>query len=793
MCEHRMSALGSTLALSLLLPLAMGIGGAGAIELQGSPCPPNLAFNQTTQFPFFSVMGICLGGYQILNEVRCTAVLTTQDLIQGGVHVLEGRPLPNQTVTFYAVRENGEVQETQEAITDLHGTTSVTFEDLPVTGSYNHQNCPATPSETWECYEFYVEYEGARIVGAGGCVFRTSCQSEHKYVLLEDNWEYTECGMVEGLVDQFGGVVHQLGVTLTVSMGSLTSATIVAISQPTPPPPLGIPPESEILDWRYIDTGGATFDPPATAALDFTDSIIYGHGRCGTMIYAYDYSRVGWFPVSMDDVHRSPMNNRIWWPLMTEGFYAMVGLDDGDLDGIEDLLEVQDFTTHPGLPDTDGDFIDDGEEVLVLETLPLIPDSDGDEFPDGDEVAAGTDPNDPRDYPGAIDRDEHDVGAILTSMTDKGMFGFVDPDSADGVGFIYPAGGGDNLLYIGGFWAGTDSTYLVNRDYAADTMDWEVAAHPDGHVVTDATGTIEQRIRSSYVDSPHPLSKWLRIYQESAAWSNSPDDTFILERFRVANEGMEFLSGLYLGQFLDFDIPAAPLLNSGRVDPERNLVYLWLEGSGPYAGVMLIEPAPAANLTLIHNPTYVWPTAHISDAEKYLFLTAADPEHAVQESWEANDWSILASAGPFQLAPGDSVILGLVLVAGATEEELLAHADQARWKYSSIYQPQSGLDDPPGSATRVRAYRIEAVPNPFSPVTTLRFDLPTAGRVSLHLYDLIGRRVRTLLDSTPVGAGRHGITWDGCNARGEGLPSRIYFYRFEVGNIQRSGRLILTK
>ncbi|MFH1865926.1 MAG: FlgD immunoglobulin-like domain containing protein [Candidatus Eisenbacteria bacterium] len=73
-------------------------------------------------------------------------------------------------------------------------------------------------------------------------------------------------------------------------------------------------------------------------------------------------------------------------------------------------------------------------------------------------------------------------------------------------------------------------------------------------------------------------------------------------------------------------------------------------------------------------------------------------------------------------------------------------------------------------------------PNPFNPVTTLRFSLAEKGRVSVTVYDVDGRRVRVLVDEERE-AGPHGLTWDGKNDAGQGLASGVYFVRYRAGTV----------
>ncbi len=71
-------------------------------------------------------------------------------------------------------------------------------------------------------------------------------------------------------------------------------------------------------------------------------------------------------------------------------------------------------------------------------------------------------------------------------------------------------------------------------------------------------------------------------------------------------------------------------------------------------------------------------------------------------------------------------------------------------------------------------------PNPFNPSTTIAFAIARQSQVKLEIFDILGRRVRSLLDQ-PMQPGRFKIEWDGRNAGGEAVASGVYFYRLVAG------------
>lgn len=83
-------------------------------------------------------------------------------------------------------------------------------------------------------------------------------------------------------------------------------------------------------------------------------------------------------------------------------------------------------------------------------------------------------------------------------------------------------------------------------------------------------------------------------------------------------------------------------------------------------------------------------------------------------------------------------------------------------------------------------------PNPFNPATHIRYGLPRAGRVTLVVFDLLGREVKTLLDQKQS-AGFHQVVWDGTNHQGQLLSSGVYFYRITAGDFVQTRKMVWIK
>jgi hypothetical protein len=85
------------------------------------------------------------------------------------------------------------------------------------------------------------------------------------------------------------------------------------------------------------------------------------------------------------------------------------------------------------------------------------------------------------------------------------------------------------------------------------------------------------------------------------------------------------------------------------------------------------------------------------------------------------------------------------------------------------------------------------VPNPFNPTTTIRFDLVREAHVRLHIHDVAGRLVRTLVDKDMSAGRNHSLVWDGLDDAGVPVSSGIYFYRLEAGDFSDSRKMVVLR
>jgi len=81
-------------------------------------------------------------------------------------------------------------------------------------------------------------------------------------------------------------------------------------------------------------------------------------------------------------------------------------------------------------------------------------------------------------------------------------------------------------------------------------------------------------------------------------------------------------------------------------------------------------------------------------------------------------------------------------------------------------------------------------PNPFNPTTTIPFTLDSSGHVSMSIYNIMGQRVTTVVD-TYMNAGSHIVTWDGMDNRGNHAGAGIYLYQLRAGSSTVTKKMLL--
>ena len=129
---------------------------------------------------------------------------------------------------------------------------------------------------------------------------------------------------------------------------------------------------------------------------------------------------------------------------------------------------------------------------------------------------------------------------------------------------------------------------------------------------------------------------------------------------------------------------------------------------------------------------------------------------------------------------------GVGLVRWTNKSDAGGGNSHTYWTIQAIFlQTLVGVNEPSGLTSQF--HLSQNYPNPFNPSTTIRIDIPTSSRVTLKVFDILGRAVATLLDEV-VAAGSHDVRFNAAT-----LPSGVYFYRMVAGSYADSKKLMILK
>ena len=141
---------------------------------------------------------------------------------------------------------------------------------------------------------------------------------------------------------------------------------------------------------------------------------------------------------------------------------------------------------------------------------------------------------------------------------------------------------------------------------------------------------------------------------------------------------------------------------------------------------------------------------------------------------------------------GDSVIISLVIISPIDSGHYSANIIlESNDPDSSIARLQVVLDVITGVDEENYLPTVYSLhnnfPNPFNPATTISYDLPRQGIVSLKVYNIVGEEIATLVNAEQP-AGRYKIDWNASE-----LASGVYFYRIQAAEFVDVKKMILMK
>ena len=322
-----------------------------------------------------------------------------------------------------------------------------------------------------------------------------------------------------------------------------------------------------------------------------------------------------------------------------------------------------------------------------------------------------------------------------------------------------------------------DGNYVQENDFITGTGYW--LRFPDGGTAIISGSTIHSLIISI-------MNDWNLI----SGISSSVPATSIQDP-----EGIILPGTLY-----EFD---GSYIQAETLEPGKGY---WIRSAGPGEIIIsddirakrlpFISKMDGAN-TISFNDQTLYFGVTVPDNEKLSYSAPPKPPSGVFDARFQGDWIYCEDSGKIELTDQAEPLSISFTIANKTTWVLINIKSNEEYDLSGsgeliiaevlnefILQKNSVLP---------HSYALhQNFPNPFNPVTNLRYDLPEQSFVTLTIYDLIGREITQLVNTTQE-AGFRSVQWDATDSFGKPVSAGIYLYKITTGKFVQTKKMVLVK
>ncbi len=392
---------------------------------------------------------------------------------------------------------------------------------------------------------------------------------------------------------------------------------------------------------------------------------------------------------------------------------------------------------------------------------------------------------------------------IQTTVTNVGHIGGLN-DFQDKVGVKF---GGMERMFEGSFIFTTDSAHVSNA-WRNRLGAYSSGFRPLKNIKISPVGT-SIRTETMYDDSNQVRPLGIAVIEKTLVDTSAGKAGYLLVQLGVINKTNAKISKLRVGAFLDFDMTAAGTTDRGGIIRDSTNVITGVNGGNPFKMHVAYEQESGVNTAFLgivplsqgqlsggrisSGAAEIYPTGvAFTDSIKNNFVSTFRATNMFTDNGKSDDQSIIASVGPYDINAKDTVRAAFAVISGSSLGDLIATARLAQRDYVAIGNAF-------GPVTKVNPEEIpltfaldQNFPNPFNPTTMIRFALPKESKVSLKVYDVIGREVRTLVNGD-LAAGINTVEWNGRNNLGQSVASGMYLYRIQAGTFVSTKKMMLLK
>ncbi|GGK78004.1 S8/S53 family peptidase [Rufibacter glacialis] len=308
------------------------------------------------------------------------------------------------------------------------------------------------------------------------------------------------------------------------------------------------------------------------------------------------------------------------------------------------------------------------------------------------------------------------VNNLVASIMSSGNIGYNGLKFTQGKGVTYR--GSEPLLPEGGLMIGYSPTHVSDN-----IRNEKGSTDGDFYAVTN----LQQKYNAPYADFyasnlmedsiTATKTKGLRIQQNVYAWTNAPNQDFVVLEYVLTNRTKEPITEAFAGMFADWDIKAASKNVAEWNAPLRLGMVRHLTDSTLWAGIQILTNGAPGFYALDNSPSAgIVLSDGFSTQEKFLALSGGVQRERAGVG-EGKDVYFVISSKIGPLAPAETDTVAFALVAGRSREEITKNASAALLKYHQINAGKT----------------VTSVPKEITSKTVALYPNPTTGKITVAL------------------------------------------------------------
>ncbi len=370
----------------------------------------------------------------------------------------------------------------------------------------------------------------------------------------------------------------------------------------------------------------------------------------------------------------------------------------------------------------------------------------------------------------------HQNAKLDVTVSDFGLFGFAPGSmynlAADGFRF----NGSDNLLYESGLVVGRSalqmSTSIRDENGIFKPSDFNPTVSLSS---TSISASGEESRTAVFDDSRSDIAIPIEITQKTITSNQVGEEGLLIVEYSLHNNSVETITNLHFGLLHDFD-----LSDNDQIEFDSSLSLIYQQNNnGMFVGVVSLK-----NLSSFKMFENLSVKKGFTNSELLSIMT--DTTNDINNT-AIGDLMFMTYTNQFSLLSDETYEIAYAYVCGNSLNELYDNVVAAKHKYDITTDINDNTLNLPKQFELYQNY-----PNPFNPTTTIQFNLSATSDIKLEIYNVLGQKVKTLID-TKLSAGTHELQWDATDDAGQSVSSGIYFYRLSSDKQFETHKMTLLK